>query len=63
MRQGIVRAIDPSNLQSLSHPSHKQQWLQLAGVLGRAMADKDFDRFGKEEQDDKDRRTVCPVLQ
>jgi hypothetical protein len=39
----VVRPLDPSDPRSLDHPCHKQQWLELAGAIGRSMADKEYD--------------------
>ena len=33
----------PSDAQSLDHPSHREQWLELARALGRLDARKDFE--------------------
>jgi hypothetical protein len=47
--RGIIRTLDPSDPRNPNHPSHDEQWLELAGALGRAMADRDFDRlYGKQ---------------
>jgi len=42
-QKGIVRPLDPSDLRSLDHPSHKEKWLELARALGRMDARKDFE--------------------
>ncbi len=34
---------DPSDPRSLDHPSHREQWLELARTLGRLDARKDFE--------------------
>jgi hypothetical protein len=44
-KQGIVRQLDPADPRNPDHPSHDDQWLELARALGRAMADRDFDRL------------------
>lgn len=59
MQLGIIRQLDSCDPRSLGHSSHKQQWLELAGVLGRAMADQDWEK----EQDAKDSRDLRKVLQ
>jgi hypothetical protein len=38
-------AIDPRNP---NHPSHDEEWLAFAKILGRAAADADWDRLHKE---------------
>jgi hypothetical protein len=37
--------LDPSDPRNPSHPCHEQQWIELAGALGEAMADYDWDRM------------------
>jgi hypothetical protein len=37
---GIVRKLDPADPRSLDHPSHREQWLELARALGRSLAHK-----------------------
>jgi hypothetical protein len=34
----IMRPLDPSDPRSLDHPCHDQQWLELTGTLGKALA-------------------------
>jgi hypothetical protein len=46
---GLIRALDPSNLHSPDHLSHRQAWLAAARELGRAMADHEFDRLHQKE--------------
>jgi hypothetical protein len=47
---GIIRTLDPSDTRSLDHPSHKEQWLELARALGRLDARRDFEAIhGKGE--------------
>jgi hypothetical protein len=39
---------DPADLANLDHPSHKQQWLELARAMGRLDARRDFELiYGK----------------
>ena len=40
--QGTVRRLDPSDPRNLDHASHKQQWLELARVLGRLEAREEY---------------------
>jgi hypothetical protein len=40
--RGTVRRIDPEDPRSLDHPSHKEQWLELARMLGRLEARQEF---------------------
>lgn len=40
--KGIVRPLDPDDPRSLSHPSHKEQLLELARALGRMEAREEF---------------------
>jgi hypothetical protein len=44
---GIVRELDPSDPRSLAHPSHREQWLELARALGRAAAREEIERLRK----------------
>jgi hypothetical protein len=39
----VIRPLDPSDRRSLEHPSHDEQWLELARAIGRSMADEEFD--------------------
>lgn len=41
--QAVIRPLDPRDPRSLSHPSHKEQWLALARALGRLDAKRDFE--------------------
>jgi hypothetical protein len=44
---------DLSDPRNLSHPSHKEQWLELARALGRLDARRDFETlYGKAPPDD-----------
>ena len=38
----VVRPLDPDDPRSIDHPSHKEQWLELARVLGRAEAREEY---------------------
>lgn len=44
---GPARDPDPTDPRSLSHPSHKEQWLALARALGRLDARRDFEAIRK----------------
>ncbi len=51
--KGIVRELDPNDPRNLDHPSHEEQWLELARALGRLDARKDFEAIhGKAPSDD-----------
>jgi len=39
---GTVRLLDSSDPRNLDHASHKQQWLELARVLGRLEAREEY---------------------
>jgi hypothetical protein len=41
---GRVRPLDPSDPRSLDHPCHEQQWLDLAGAIGRELARLEWER-------------------
>jgi hypothetical protein len=50
---GPARYLDAGNPKSLSHPSHREQWLALARALGRLDAKRDFELIhGKAPPDD-----------
>jgi hypothetical protein len=65
-----VRKLDPSDPRSLEHPSHREQFLELAGAIGRALARRDFERaHGNNERTPSDEsrrrkanRALRPVL-
>ena len=61
-RIGVVRDLPPNDPRSIDHPFHAERWIELAGVLGRAMADYDFDRLHNTEGNDENRRRVCEIL-
>jgi hypothetical protein len=49
--KGIIRQLDPSDPRSLDHPSHREQWLELARAIGRLEAREEFERlYGKKGQ-------------
>jgi hypothetical protein len=53
-KQGTIRPLDPDDPRSLDHPSHDEQWLELARALGRLDARKDFETIhGKAPPDDR----------
>jgi hypothetical protein len=39
-----IAPLDPSDPRSLDHPSHKEQWLELARALGRMEAREEYER-------------------
>jgi hypothetical protein len=41
--KGTVRPLDPTDPRNLNHPSHKEQWLELARAMGRAEARDEFE--------------------
>jgi hypothetical protein len=45
---GFVRQLLASDPRSLDNPIHRERWLELASDLGRAAADRDFDRMQNE---------------
>jgi hypothetical protein len=49
---GSCQMLDPSDPRSLDHPSHKEQWLELAGLLGRSMARADWERLHPKDKND-----------
>jgi len=49
-RQGIVRSLDPTDPRSLDHPSHREQWLELARTLGRLEAREEYERLHRYRQ-------------
>src|SRR5262249_17794425 len=38
----IMHRLDPSDPRSPDHPCHREQWLELARSVGRALADQDW---------------------
>jgi len=44
-QKGIVRPLDSADPRNPDHPSHDQQWIELAKAMGRAAADADWDRL------------------
>jgi len=40
--RGKIRLLDLSDPRNLSHPSHRDQWLQFARVLGRLEAREEY---------------------
>jgi hypothetical protein len=41
-KHGTIRQLDPADLRNLNHPSHKEQWLELARALGRLEAREEY---------------------
>jgi hypothetical protein len=39
---GTIRQLDPADPRNLNHPSHKEQWLEFARVLGRLEAREEY---------------------
>jgi hypothetical protein len=46
---GVDRNLDPADLRSIDHPSHREQWLALARALGRLDAKAEFAALQKGE--------------
>lgn len=42
--------LNPLDWRNPYHPRHDAQWFRLAGILGRAAADADWDRLHKSEE-------------
>jgi hypothetical protein len=57
-----VRQLPADDPQSMDHPSHEEQRLELARALGRAMADRDFDRLHGIGGGNEDRRDIRKVF-
>ena len=49
-----VRLLDPTDPRHIDHPSHKEQWLELARALGRLEADRDFRRIQEWQRQNED---------
>jgi hypothetical protein len=60
--KGVVRPLDPADPRSPDHPNHDEAWLELARALGRAMADRDFDRAQAERKANEDRSHLRKIL-
>lgn len=56
MPKGVIRKLDPSNPESIDHPSHRQKWLELVKALATALADRDFEAQRKRGQHDRGSR-------
>jgi hypothetical protein len=41
-KRGTIRPLDHSDPRSLYHPSHKEQWLEMARALGRLEAREEY---------------------
>jgi len=37
-KMGKMRALDASDPRSINHPSHKEQWFEIARAIGRQIA-------------------------
>jgi hypothetical protein len=68
--KGIIRPLDPSDPRSIDHPSHKEQWLELARAIGRMEAREEFEQLierkrmhHEQASQDVDRRALRAVLQ
>jgi hypothetical protein len=46
---GSVRSLDPADPRSLDHPCHREQVLELARAIGRALADEAHEAELKEK--------------
>jgi len=40
-----LRKVNPIDPRNIDHPSHDEDWLEMARAIGRAMADHDWDRI------------------
>lgn len=63
MRVGTVKPLPADDLRNPEHPSHDEAWLEVARALGRALADRDFERQQQGEKNEgrnlrKDRRPL-----
>jgi hypothetical protein len=47
---GYSLEVPPDDPRNPNHPSHDEQWLELARALGRALADRGFDRMQEERR-------------
>jgi hypothetical protein len=61
--QGVVRPLGPDDPRNLSHPCHREQFLELARAIGRALADQAYDeliqrRRGNDAEGRRDLRQV-----
>ena len=55
----VARNLSPDDPRSLDHPSHKEQWLELARALGRMDARKDFEAiYGRPPKGTPDDRKI-----
>jgi hypothetical protein len=61
--RGIIRTLDPSDPRNPNHSCHDEQWLELARVLGRTMADRDWERLHGERGHDEKGGSLRTVLQ
>jgi hypothetical protein len=65
---GKVRKLPPDDPRSLDHPSHKEQWLELADAIGRMEARERFQqlierRRHEQASQDADRRALCAIFE
>ena len=44
---GQVRPLDPDDPRNLDHPSHDEQWMELARAIGRSIA---RDQYARDQQ-------------
>src|SRR5262245_17945008 len=60
----IMVPLDPSDPRSPDHPIHREQWLELARAIGRAMANEAFDRLygSRPDAQHEESRRVRKVL-
>ena len=62
-QKGVIRPLNPADPRSLDHPSHDEQWLELARALGRSMARAQYERDKTDEAaEPEDRRDLRPLL-
>jgi hypothetical protein len=64
---GKVRQLPPDDPRNPNHPSHKEQWLELARAIGRMEAREEFQQLierkrHEQASQDVDRRALCAVL-
>jgi hypothetical protein len=63
-KTGIIRQLAADDPRDLTHPCHREQWLELARAIGRLEAREEFKLLqGAKSNDEttKDRRTVRPL--
>jgi hypothetical protein len=63
--KGVIKPLEPDDPRNPDHPSHAKRWLELAGALGRLMADMEYDRRhkGEHHDDQQDRRSLRKIFE